>query len=409
MNAAKHLVASIALLVALPALALPACGGGDDDGEGGSSSSSGPGVSGGQGDDLGLTGGDGEGSGSGDGACVASNATAELRPLDLYVMLDQSGSMVGYYDQSMYSGCTDAANADGITPISRWQDVTGALNGFMSDPQSAGVNVGLGFFPPKGEQAAGQAKCEDNKCEISAYSTPEVGIGALPGNAAAIAEALDFTPCPCNGTPMSAALQGAVKYARERAAAKPDHVVAVVLATDGEPNGACSGAPNDGEEYAHPIEVAVGALAGSPSIPVYVIGVGNMLTSLHAIAEAGGTGDAFLVDGGQGTQQAFIDALNAIRGAALPCEIQIPPPPAGETLDPAKVNVVYRPGDGSDEVTLTRVNGPEGCAQAPKSWYYDDAADPSRIILCPAACAMVKGDGAAGLHVGFGCASVVAE
>lgn len=254
----------------------------------------------------------------------------------------------------------------------------------------------------------GQAKCEDNKCDIAEYATPEVPIAALPDNGGPISAALNFTPCPCNGTPMSAGLQGAVQYAQEQAEKEPDHIVVVLLATDGEPNGDCSGGSGDGEGYPAPVKVAEGALAGTPSVRTYVIGVGEQLVSLNAIAAAGGTEGAFLVDGDQGTQQAFIDALNAIRGKALSCEVKIPPPPAGQTLDPGKVNVEL--ALDAMKTTFTYVPDAAGCAGAPESWYYDNPANPTQIILCTAACKKVQAAGdQAELNVAFGCASIVAE
>lgn len=400
-----RLALALSLLLVAPALAMSACGG-----NGSSGNQGGNGGAGGEGG-FGFPGAGGSGNGASNGsggACVSTNKTAELRPLDIYVMLDQSGSMMGYVDTSKFDTCADAAMNGGIIPIERWKNVTAALNGFMTDPNSAGINVGLGFFPPFQEQLPGQTKCQDNACDINEYVTPEVPIGALPGNATPIASALDFTPCPCNGTPMSAGLQGAVKYAQQRAAANPDHIVVVVLATDGEPKGNCSGAPDDGQNYPPPVEVASGAFKGSPSIPVYVIGVGNQLSFLDAVAAAGGTSKAFLMDGNQGTQDAFVKALNDIRGKALSCEIPIPQPPPGETLDPNKVNIVYKPSDGSPEVTFTKAADPSICAQVPGSWYYDDPSAPTQVILCPEACATIKADAAAQLNVGFGCASVVA-
>jgi hypothetical protein len=412
---ANPVFVSLSLLLAAPLLAASACGGtGAETGNQGGSGNGGPGSGGAGG--IGLPGAGGSGNGSASGgtssgpgdACVSDKKTAQLRPLDMYVMLDQSGSMVGYHDTKKYDNCTDAVNDGGLTPISRWKDVTTALNGFAKDPASTGMNVGLGFFPPYQAPTPAATKCQDNACKVNEYATPEVPIAALPGNAPKLAEALAFEPCPCNGTPMSAALQGAVKYAQERAKDHPDHVVAVVLATDGEPKGDCSGGTDDDKDYPAPKQVAKEAFAGLPSIPVYVIGVGNLLSSLNAIAEAGGTEKAFLVDGDKGTQQAFIEALNAIRGKALSCEIQIPPPPPGETLDPNKVNVVYKPSGGAKEITFTRADNAAVCDAVPQSWYYDDPAKPSQIILCPAACAMIKGDAAAELNVGFGCASEIA-
>lgn len=394
------------LAAAVSLLAGAACGGG-----GGSSSEGSAGAatqSGGASGAGGIGGGHSGSSGSGGVAeCVAAQQVVELAPLEVYLMLDQSGSMIGAWDMGEYANCTEAYESNAITPLSRWDDVTKALNAFMVDPKSAGIEVGLGFFPPK-QDKQGEAKCEDDKCDISAYSTPPVAIAALPGNASAIAEALSFTPCPCNGTPMSAGLTGAVAHAQVRQAMAPDHKVVVILATDGVPNGACSGAANDSEGYPAPEDIAAEAFNGTTSIPVYVIGVGQELTSLNKLAEQGGTKAAFLIDGDKGTEQALIAALNDIRGQALTCEIPIPAAPEGQTLEPGKVNVTYSPGGGADEVTFTKVKDEKGCADSPKSWYYDDPAKPATVILCAAACSEVQGISSATLHVGFGCETILA-
>jgi hypothetical protein len=350
----------------------------------------------------------GVGGGGGLDACVAATQAAELTPLDVYLMLDQSGSMVGTYDSAQYDTCTAAFDAGKITSRARWKDVTTALDAFMIDPKSAGINIGLGFFPPK-QAVQNGPKCEGDKCDLTAYSTPSVPIAPLPANASPIAEALSFTPCPCNGTPMSAALQGAVAYAKQQTSKQPERKVAVVLATDGVPNGDCSGSSGDPQSYTAPKDVAHDAYQGSPSIPVYVIGVGSQLTSLNALAKAGGTSAAFLVDGNQGTEAALIAALNQIRGQALSCEVPIPAAPAGQTLEPGKVNVIFSPGDGSADVTFTNVADKSGCSASPKSWYYDDPEAPTKVILCEAACGAVQGDGAAKIDVGFGCATVLAD
>jgi hypothetical protein len=45
----------------------------------------------------------------------------------------------------------------------------------------------------------------------------------------------------------------------------------------------------------HVASVAAAAFQGSPSIPTYVIGVGPALSKLEAIAQAGGTNQAFMI------------------------------------------------------------------------------------------------------------------
>ena len=73
------------------------------------------------------TGGGAGGSGTG---CVGTSTKAEPAPLDIFVMLDQSGSML-----------QDAGNN-----LSRWKTVQSALTAFVKQPGTVGIGMGLQFF-----------------------------------------------------------------------------------------------------------------------------------------------------------------------------------------------------------------------------------------------------------------------
>ena len=82
---------------------------------------------------VGPQGGSGGGSGgeSSKGSCAAETTMAEPTPLDLYIMLDISGSML------------DAAGGG----MSKWTAVKSALSAFFQDPASAGISVGIQYVP----------------------------------------------------------------------------------------------------------------------------------------------------------------------------------------------------------------------------------------------------------------------
>jgi hypothetical protein len=104
--------------------------------------------------------------------------------------------------------------------------------------------------------------------------------------------------------------------------------------------------------------------------------------------------------------QVFADISEAVvDGAQVSCELAIPPPPDGETLDPDRVNVRYLEGGVGPGVTLTRVDSAADCAAG--GWYYDDNLAPTLIILCPSSCSDIQNDPAASLQVEFGCSTVV--
>jgi hypothetical protein len=105
-----------------------------------------------------------------------------------------------------------------------------------------------------------------------------------------------------------------------------------------------------------------------------------------------------------GIFKAFQESI--IKSAPLPCDYSIPPPPKGEKLDAAKVNVAYTPVGGAEQQVL-QVPGASACPpDATKAaWYYDNPAAPTKVNLCPATCTTVQAGGA--MNIVYGCATVV--
>lgn len=380
-------MAKLSVLVAL--IALVACGPnnrdnfGDDDGHGGS------------------------GNGNVDAAaCATSVVKADKIPLDLYVMLDRSSSM------------SDSVSGGGT----KWSTVTSALGTFVQQPGLDGVSVGMQYFGvPSGQTCSvttctvdadcGASACGPcvanfclgvvsslgDSCSASDYAMPAVEIAPLPGVASSIVSSMS-AHSPTTGTPTSAALQGAVDHAKAWRQAHPSDAVVAVLATDGEPSG-CD------ENLSDIDAIAATALAGTPSVMTFVIGVGSSLANLNGIAAAGGTNQAFLVDTGGNVNQQFLDAMNAIRHAALGCNYLIPTPTTGDP-NYGEVNVVYQPMGGGAQ-TFPNVPDLASCPANGNGWYYDNPAAPTQIILCPASCTLVEGDMTGEVDVTLGCSTVI--
>ena len=93
-----------------------------------------------------------------------------------------------------------------------------------------------------------------------------------------------------------------------------------------------------------------------------------------------------------------------IASAPLPCNYQIPTPARGETLDPNKVNVRWRAPASTEDALFPRAAGESACG-VERGWYYDLAAKPTQVLLCPASCKTIAVGGT--LSIGFGCATVV--
>lgn len=298
-------------------------------------------------------------------ACATQTATAEARPVYLVFMFDKSGSMV--------------KNDDG-SPSPKWGAAKAAMKTFFEASDSKGISASLTFFPNQ----------KNPSCNAQDYSTPRVTIAALPS--ATFGQELDAQRVE-GGTPTLAALQGAINYAQQVAGGSgKDGKVAVVLVTDGIPEG-CSGNSIS----------TVKALAASVAdkLPTYVIGVGDQLSSLNEIAAGGGTTSALVVSQTNATQiQAdFAKAINQIKASALTCDYKIPAAPAGETFDRSKVNVQHTPAGGA--AGTLQYN--QACTNG-TGWKYDDANNPTRILLCGTSCDGVKAK-AGKVDILFGCAT----
>lgn len=302
--------------------------------------------------------------------CAKASHAAEPVPLDLVIMLDHSSSMAL------------------LTPNGTlWASVTNALSQFVSAPSASGIGASLHFFPQPG---AGGTSCDPN-----VYAMPAVAMQTLPAGAAAITAALAQEK-PGGVTPTAPALEGAILYATNWLTNHPGHKVAVVLATDGMPT-QCT--PKNVPSIA---QIADSAFQATPSIPTFVIGVGSQLSNLNAIAAAGGTSQAYLVDTNAQAGDQFLNALLQIQGVALGCEYSLPD---GDSVDHSKVNVDYTPGGGSP-TTIPAVSDASQCG-AGGGWYYDNPAAPTKIVLCDATCKTVQGDKNAELEIVLGCATVI--
>ena len=405
---------------------------------------------------------------TGDGStCFAQVRKGESLPLDMYVLLDKSSSMME------------------VTPsgFPKWDLIRAALESFLNDPGSSGIGIGLQYFPlrrpgvpvactthaecgaggpcfvtactnqatltlcqsdadcgPRGQGACEQfgacelfqagapvfcgpigAPCDGNlgqcldiadrwcvngtECSAAAYSTPAVPIATLPAGAQPLITSLRATMTE-GRTPTAPALQGAIDHARSWAAAHQDHKVVAVLATDGLPT-ECT--PTDIGQVA-----AVAGTGGQ--IPVFVIGVftaedTESPANLNAIARAGGTGQAFIVQTNGDVTQEFLAALDSIRGSALlSCELQVPPGDGTKGLDYFQVNLQMSPANG-DTKQLVYVQNAAGCSGSPGvGWYYDvdpQAQTPTKIIVCPDVCSSFQALPGAKINLQIGCTTII--
>jgi len=331
-----------------------------------------------------------------DAACSGEVHEGVRLPLDMYFLVDKSGSM-----------------GENVQGGSKWKVVSDSLTGFLNDPTNADIGVGIGYFPPDAPPACmmGDPDCfcipipffpicfptAGGSCNVPDFAKPSVAVSLPPNHAAVVTDIGKHGPG--GGTPTRPALEGATQYMGTWAQAHADRKAVVVLATDGEPSGCTQNSPQD------VATVAAGALSGTNHIQTFVIGVGKSLTNLNLISNAGGSGDALLVDTGGTVAQAFTDALNKIRGEAVPCDFNIPAQTSQGTVDPHLVNVYDTPlGAARVSILMTHNGDPAACGPN-GGWYYDDPAAPKAIKLCDTTCKALNGGR---VEVEFGCKTMEA-
>jgi len=94
-----------------------------------------------------------------------------------------------------------------------------------------------------------------------------------------------------------------------------------------------------------------------------------------------------------------------IENKALDCKWTIPPAPAGQVFDKAKVNVRFT-SSANTETDIFAVSDPSQCG-AQGGWYYDDPLNPTSIEVCPATCQAIQADAGGKVDILFGCSTAV--
>ncbi|HMI85984.1 MAG TPA: vWA domain-containing protein [Polyangiaceae bacterium] len=289
--------------------------------------------------------------------CFAESREGKGIPIDFYFVVDKSNSMGA--DAGMQS---------------RWSAMTNALNTFVRSPMSAGLGAGVNFFP---KSSTGN----NTLCAVNDYRVPDVPIGLLPDVAPRIATALAAQRLG-PGTPTTPALEASLSYAKAEKIGRATRDVAVVIVTDGQPS-QCGSSNSVNATVA----VARTYANGSPPVRTYVLGIGPSVADLNALALAGGTAPAHLIE--SGGESELVTAFNAIRDNSITCDYLIPMRP-GERLDFNLVNIQIRVGVNGAIMPLGKVDNAAACGAA-GGWYYDQPVPPgnpapTKITLCPATC-----------------------
>lgn len=301
----------------------------------------------------------------GDAACAAVTEEANETPLSLYIALDKSMSMEP-----------------------RWNRAMAGLKAFLQDPQSGGIRVAINFFPKQ---------LPSEECVSTHYMDPVVDFGLLPGHASALIAAIDAEKPDGRSTPIHPALGGAIRKAMTIAKQAKEEQrpasAAVLLVTDGEPEGC---------ESKHDAIADLARQGLENDVRTFVVGLPGVHRDFaNLVAQAGGTHEAIVIDTND-IEGEFRKALAEVRGQALPCEFTIPEKVTTGSVAIDEVNVVYTKGGGGEPTIIPQSPDCNG-----EGWRYDDPKSPSIIELCPSTCTTLKADLNARIDIELGCATVI--
>jgi von Willebrand factor type A domain len=320
-------------------------------------------------------------------ACAGQSAGAESAPSVLQLLVDTSGSM----DER-------APGARG----SKWTVTRGAVLGAISG-MPADTSVGVIFYP----------NVPNNDREPCIQRQTAVPIAALDANGSQQRQLISRAfqrQAPAGGTPTHDAYEYAVW---DMAATAATGERFLVLITDGIPTYSL-GCQGDGQAD-DPVDsaplIAAARDAAASGVRTFVIGSPGSeaaRASLSRMAEAGGTAPAGCSHDGPNychfdmTRESDLaagltNALGIIAGVALGCRYNVPAAPDGAMLDPGKVNVLFTPPAGVQELIGQSLDN--GCSEG---WRYTD--NQSQIRLCSNTCERVQGSEGS-LSLQFGCAT----
>lgn len=360
-------------------------------------------------------GGGGPGDGSGP-VCEQVASEAVPAEIELAFAFDVSGSMGALDCPYWYHD-----------PVLKWAPVVAATTAFFENPANSTMRASMTLFP-----------ADDDKCDDEMYETPDVPMTTLPstrfrqlledyaedaGVAGLVApvdpDGGDFR----GGTPTAPVIQGTSTWLN--AAKQPGISSSIVLVTDGYPQG-CSGSSSS--QFNQAIAAVEAALENG--IRTFVIGVEQprtppvtapwaegwncgdedddneprsapeTLENLNALAEAGGTGTAFLIDTGDpvSTEARFAEAVEQIRTQAVACDWAIPPHPTqGARFEADKIDVSLSSG-----TNVERLPYDPGCDEA-DGWHFDNVDAPGRVVLCESSCKTLEAAPNAAVRVDFLC------
>ena len=315
------------------------------------------------------------------GTCAETQIESEEVFLDMFVILDKSGSMTQPFGNNDSDGYCDIGD---VNVGSRWCNAINALYGFFEDAGTVGTGVAYGEFANTGCSAF------DMDVDFGILES-----GDANGQLAAIEAALNDDD-PDDRTATEGAINTLIAETSGHVPTGTRKTIAILI-TDGSPT-RCN-------ENLDELNALLVNHYTDNSIPTFIIGMDGVdADNLEALAANAGAEphDTYCIQGdaqcsyysvGDGNPQVFTDALEVIRESVLGCEYRVPSAEVGlSNLDTLEVK--FTPHAGESQLTLTQVAAVGACSADSEYWVdFNDGPDPL-VKLCPATCDL-RGDGAA--------------
>ncbi len=315
-----------------------------------------------------------------DSVCAQKTFGGERNAGSLLLLVDISGSMA--VDE-------------------KWTHTQAALSTMIQEAPAA-LEAGIAFFPKPGTKGC-----------TGVMEQPGVPVAPLSSTRSKLLSALGLQK-PDGGTPTYQALLAAYKAVREH---ETDGKRYVLLITDGDPDARTNEAPAaftpECGWWQDMWAAAKKERLGSPSVGTYVVGSPGVtkFDFLSRLAVEGGTrrtptciedascglaGDCCHHQiGALDFEKELREVLVEISGQIAGCTFSLP---AGDEVDPDKLNVIVRSGGKEDTLGRDASHG--------KGWDYTDGSH-SAVELYGEDCERVKQDPVAEVVILLGCPTVI--
>lgn len=287
--------------------------------------------------------------------CQSFRVPPEPVPLEMLAILDRSFSM-GQGE-----------------PESRYQAALAAMLRFVERSGLTQLAWGVQLVPP----------VVHAPCAEQSYSEPWVPLAPAPAVSSELKRRLGKVGPSGASSPLLPAVRGSLAYLQARRQKMPESQSALILFTDGLPNGCGSTVEKVREEIAR-------AQESDPPLRTYVFALEeeSLPEQLRVWAQAGGSEDVIFIRPGPEGVAELTESLAEIRREETACEYWFSPPAFKRVLVDSVRLLVH--SEAEDELALPRFSHPVHCGEGRQGYTLAEEGSVFRLSLCPASCEWMR-------------------